>query len=288
MTVLILILLIVSLIGYLFFQHRKINALSEAIDAFLLDGKRLPISTRDSALGHLQTNIYELQERVIQQQEVTRQEARSNTEFVSDISHQLKTPIAGLRLYCEMDSGEHREKELALISKMEKLIQNVLTLEKLRSDTYRMNFEPCGLDGICRTVCMDLQPLFPEKHLSVSGTASLRVDKAWFQEALGNVVKNACEHTAPEGTVKISLEAGEKSVNITVEDDGGGVPEQELPKLFCRFHRTENAVPTSAGVGLAITRAVVEKHHGIVSAENGAKGLSVSICLPVIDANQKL
>lgn len=288
MIALILLCLLVCTLVVLYRQQQKIKDLTEAIDTFLLEGKRLPISTKDNALGHLQTNIYELQDRVIQQQEVTSQEARSNTEFISDISHQLKTPLAGLRLYCEMDSGAHTEKELALISKMETLIQNVLTLEKIRSDTYRMKFELCPLDGLINSICRDLQPLFPQKHLKVTGCASHRVDAGWFQEALGNVIKNACEHTKPEGSVQIVLEKAEKSVSIAVEDDGGGVPPEELPKLFRRFHRTSNAVPTSAGVGLAITKAVVEKHHGMITAENTDKGLRIIICLPVIDANEKI
>lgn len=288
MVSILLLVILAGTLAWLFMEHRKIKKLTEAIDDFLLEGKRLPISTRDNALGHLQTNIYELQNRVIQQQEVTSQEARSNTEFISDISHQLKTPLAGLRLYCEMDSSAHAAKELALISKMETLIQNVLTLEKIRSDTYHMTFRECSLDGMVKSICRDFQPLFPEKQLKISGAVSHRVDAEWFQEALGNIIKNACEHTAPDGSVEILLEKGEKSVSIAVEDNGGGVPQEELPKLFKRFHRTANAVPTSAGVGLAITKAVVDKHHGVITAENTDRGLRISICLPVIDANQKI
>ena len=69
---------------------------------------------------------------------------------------------------------------------------------------------------------------------------------------------------------------------------GGGVPEKELPMLFRRFHRTENASPDRAGIGLSITKAIVEKHHGTITAENSEKGLRVAMCFPIIDANLKL
>ena len=75
---------------------------------------------------------------------------------------------------------------------------------------------------------------------------------------------------------------------ISVEDNGGGVPEKELPKLFDRFHRAANARPDSAGIGLAIARAVVQKHHGTISAENTAKGLKIVICLPKIDGHESI
>ena len=288
MTEVILILLILVLTVSFILQRRKIRDLSRSIEDFLETGKKAPIPTNDSALGHLQTDIYELQERMVQQQEVTHQESKANAAFLGDISHQLKTPLAGLRLYCEMDDSPHREKELTLISKMETLIQNVLTLEKIRGDTYPMNFESSDLRKLIGAIMEELKPLFPQKQLCLNGSAFLRVDAQWFTEAVGNVIKNACEHTKVDGCVRIILESGEKSVNIQVEDDGGGVPQEEVSKLFRRFHRTANAVPSSAGVGLAITKAIIEKHHGIVMAENGAKGLKVTICLPIIDANEKI
>lgn len=284
--------LVLTLLTILYLQRRKISCLTESIDSFLLDGTRTELSTEDGAIGHLQTNICELETRLLQERESTRQEGKKNTEFLSDISHQLKTPLAGLRLYCELEqaanANTHAEKELALIGKMEGLIQNVLRLEKIRSETYQMHFEACDLKNIAYAIRSDLQTLFPEKKILVEGSAQVWGDRTWLREALENLVKNSCEHTASAGTVRIVLEPREASVGITVEDDGGGVPPEELPKLFERFHRSNNAAPNSAGIGLAITKAIIEKHHGIISAGNSSNGLSVDICIPIIDANIKI
>lgn len=273
-------------------QKEKMQKLTESIDTFLLDGTQTELSTEDGTFGHLQTNICELENRLLQEREFMKQEGKNNAEFLSDISHQLKTPLAGLRLYCEMEHAStpssHTEKELMLIEKMEQLIQNVLTLEKIRSETYRMNFENCDLSKLAMTIRSELQPLFPKKQILVKGQATIRADENWLHEALGNLVKNACEHTRPDGTVEIRMEPADTSVSITVEDDGGGVSPQELPKLFERFHRASNAAPNSTGIGLAITKAVIEKHHGIITARNTGKGLSVMMCIPIIDANLKI
>lgn len=284
--------LCVVLLALHIINKKKVRALTQSIDKFIKDGTMTELSTSDGDFAHLQSNVCELETRLIQEREYTKLEAKNNTEFISDISHQLKTPLAGLRLYCEMEHNttpsSHTEKELVLISKMEKLIYNVLKLEKIRSDTYVMNFEETELSDLLLDLKAEFSALFPTKTIMVKGNGSLRTDKAWLREALGNVIKNACEHTQADGKVNILIEQAEKSVSVIIEDDGGGVPENELPMLFRRFHRTENASPDSAGIGLSITKAIVEKHHGTITAENSEKGLRVAMCFPIIDANLKL
>ena len=271
---------------------KKIRKLTTDIDNFIKNATMTELSTSDGALAHLQSNICELEARLIQEREYTKQEAKNNTEFISDISHQLKTPLAGLRLYCEMEHSispsVHTEKELELISKMEKLIRNVLKLEKIRSDTYIMSFSECEIADIVFELKTEFTSLFPQKAISINGNGSFRCDKAWLREALGNVIKNACEHTKDNGSIDIFIEQAEKSVSVIIEDNGGGVPENELSLLFKRFHRTETASPDSAGIGLSITKAIVEKHHGTITAENSEKGLRIVMCFPIIDANLKL
>lgn len=282
-----LILLIIHIVN-----KRKIRKVTEDIDKFIKDGTIIEMSTKDGAMAHLQNNIFELETRLVQEREYTKQEAKNNTEFISDISHQLKTPLAGLRLYCEMEHNSnptsYTEKELILVEKMEKLIHNVLKLEKIRSDTYVMNFEETEISFVFEELKTEFTTLFPQKQISIDGKSVLRCDKAWLRESFGNIIKNACEHTTVDGKVDISIEQAEKSISVIIEDNGGGVPENELPLLFKRFHRTENASPDSAGIGLSITKAIVEKHHGTIIVENGENGLRFSICFPIIDANLKL
>ena len=101
-------------------------------------------------------------------------------------------------------------------------------------------------------------------------------------------MKNACEHTPEDGRIKARIFDSDESVILTLEDNGGGVPAADLPHLFERFYKAKNASPDSTGLGLAITKEIVSKHHGTVTAENAGEGLRLTLCFPKIDANRKI
>ena len=279
------VLLIISII--LLINNRKIHKDIDKLSTAIENEKLTEYSTADNHFSRLHNAVADLENRLRLERSNTARESKKNSEFISDISHQLKTPLAAMRLYVEMEHGEHpnehTEKELQLIDKMENLIYKLLRLEKLKSDSYVMDFAFYEVREVANEVVDEFRPLFPNKKYIVSGESRFRLDKAWLSEALGNVVKNASEHTAEDGKIAITIENSEQSTTVSIKDNGGGVPEEELSKLFLRFHRTENANPNSAGIGLAITKAIVEKHHGTITAENTDEGLNVIMCFPHID-----
>ena len=170
----------------------------------------------------------------------------------------------------------------------EELVAKLLRLEKIKSDTYVMDFQFYEISEILKSIVLDMKHIFPEKQFGVAGKSRMRCDKEWLTEALGNVIKNACEHTHNNGKINITVEENERSTIVTVSDNGGGVDKDDVGKLFKRFHRAKNAKPQSAGIGLAITKAIVEKHHGTISAVNTATGLDVIMCFPHIDGYQAI
>ncbi|MDD2504195.1 MAG: ATP-binding protein [Clostridia bacterium] len=111
------------------------------------------------------------------------------------------------------------------------------------------------------------------KSFNISGNAFLRCDSDWLGEAFLNVLKNSCEHTQDDGKILVFIESSEASVTVTIEDNGGGIPKEQLRGLFHRFSRSYRAASKGgAGIGLAITKTIVEKHHGTIYAENTAEG----------------
>ena len=280
-----------ALCAALILRKKRLAALRTALDAYLRDGTPLPFSLREGDAAQLQNEICELAARLEREKQKTKEVERKNAEFAADVSHQLKTPLAGLRLYCELEAENGSEtamKELRLIEKTERLTAELLKLQKIRADSFDFSFEGTPLAALIREKIASFQPLWPEKRFTVDGSASLRCDRAWLGEAISNIIKNACEHTDAAGSVAARLEETEETVTLTIEDDGGGVPAEELPHLFERFYKAKNASPDSTGLGLAITREIVSKHHGTVAAENTEKGLRLTLCFPKIDANIKI
>lgn len=291
--ILLLTALCIVLLCLLVKYKKNVRKLSDSIDLFFQNGKPIEISTSTFFTSQLQNNICELETKLLSEHEHTLVQTRNNIAFISDISHQLKTPIAGLKLYCEMEhknsKNDHTEKELELIEKMEKLVYNILKLEKLRGETYEMNFEENELYDCLTELKDEFSVLFAGRKINISGSARFRFDRAWIKEAIGNVIKNACEHTSNEnGVIDAKIEKSEKCVTVSVSDNGGGAKDEELATMFERFRRSADASKGSTGLGLAITKAIVENHHGIITAKNTENGLLVEVSIPIVDANIKI
>lgn len=271
---------------------KDINILCDGINKFINTKEKIQFSVHDDLFSELQNSIADLQDIITLEQNKRLSDNKKNTEFISDISHQLKTPISALRLYCEMDINsnptEHSEKGLQLIDKIEKLIYQLLRLEKIETDAYVMDFRYNKAEIIIKKLIADFKPLFPKKDIRVTGSSTVRCDSIWLEEAIGNVIKNACEHTAPDGKINIEISENNRSTLIAIADNGGGAKDDELTKLFTRFYKAEGSSSNSAGIGLAITKAIIEKHHGIISAENKNNGLCVTICIPHIDGYENI
>lgn len=265
---------------------KRLRDLAEQVDGYCSGtAPMLDVALQEDTIARLQNAIAELQQMLDRQKVLNAEECSRTTALIADISHQLKTPLTTLRLYTELDGAGHCEASLDQIQRMEDLIHALLRLERLCADGYAFTFAQAQAEEIIWEQWQSLRPQWPEKRLRVDGTASICCDERWLGEAFLNLLKNACEHTADDGTIRVTLERTESLFFCVIEDNGGGVAAEELPKLFQRFYRAERAGTNGVGIGLAIVKEIIGRHHGTITAENGPAGLRMTISLPMLDRN---
>ena len=267
---------------------RRLKKLAEQMENALTgQGGKLSISLKEDTIAQVENAAAEMQNRIEKAEENFRLEARRTSNLTADIYHQLKTPLASLRLFCEMDSSAHCEQQIVQIERMETLISSLLRLEKLCADGYEFSFQECDIRRLIEQGWQQLQLLWPDRKLILEGEAKIRCDAKWLSEAFRNLMKNACEHTQENGTISVFMEQTDRFFYCTLEDDGGGAAPKDLPHLFDRFYRAEGQHQQGAGLGLAIVKEIVVRHHGQILAQNTGKGLKFTISIPVLDMISK-
>ncbi len=274
---------VVVLTSLLISCRLRTRKLTDQIEAFIAGkDKVLPVSVREDSLAPLHNAVAELENTILVARDLQNQECRRTGDLMADISHQLKTPLASLRLFCEMDNGAHIDDEIKLVEKMERLVYALLRLERLCADGYSFDFAEHDVPGLVHDAWQSLAPQYADKQLTITGSEKLHCDEKWLGEAFLNILKNACEHTAEDGRIAVSIESTDKACFITFEDNGGGASAKDLPHLFERFYRAEGSKAEGSGIGLSMAREIVRHHQGTISAENAADGLRIVICIPLL------
>jgi two-component system, OmpR family, phosphate regulon sensor histidine kinase PhoR len=206
-------------------------------------------------------------------------------DFVANVSHELRTPLTAIRGYVEAlaesdTSPEDSGRFLAIITRhterMERLVKDLLRLARLDAGQETLDVVACDARALVQSAAGDLAGDRHRIEIAVApGAQTVRADPAKLHDALANLVANAVTY-APEHTViHIDVRPDGRRIAISVSDEGPGIPEEDLSRVFERFYRVDKSRardPGGTGLGLAIVRHLVELHGGEVRAENRAEG----------------
>lgn len=216
--------------------------------------------------------------------------------FVADAAHELHTPLTALRTNLELVASEDHwqtralfiERAQAQVSRLEALTTDLLELSRIESGEMPHNGQTTTLD--LTVLLRETSELYASQaeqagidfHMDIPQQAvTIHAHEGQLRRALCNLLENAIKFTPPGGTITIGLCQRAAMIEVWVQDTGIGIPEDDLPQLFSRFHRGRNALSIpGSGLGLAIVKAIAEYHHGQVMAENIGQGARLSLRLP--------
>jgi two-component system phosphate regulon sensor histidine kinase PhoR len=210
-------------------------------------------------------------------------------DFVANVSHELRTPLTAVRGYLEAlgepdVTADERQRFLDILTantrRMERLVRDLLRLARLDAGQESVELVVCDARELLQGVISDLDPSLQARRQSVevsiaAGAEKVTADIGKLHDVLRNLVANASTYAPKGSTISVRIERAAEWVRIAIADDGPGIPEEDLPRIFERFYRVDKSRardPGGTGLGLAIVKHLVELHGGHVRVENAATG----------------
>jgi signal transduction histidine kinase len=223
----------------------------------------------------------------------------SRRELVAWVSHDLRTPLAGLRAMAEAledevvtdprEIGRYHAQIRAETDRLAKMIDDLFQLSKIHAGALRLAPRLAGLDDLIAEVAASAEPIARARGVRLAGAVApgmaVLIDPAEFGRAVRNLVSNAIRHTPRDGVVELLGEIRSGLACVSVTDQCGGIPPGDLPRVFDVAFRGESARTPGpsggAGLGLSIARGIVEAHSGQISVRNTGPGCRFVIALPL-------
>lgn len=253
----------------------RIRALADYLEQ-VNTGKAVILSTSgEDDFSKLEDEIYKTVTFLYQTKDEAVQVKNDFAENLSNIAHQIKTPITAISLYVQTMQKEYGKKRLEQIEKqllrITHLEEALLVLSRLDAGTLVFQKEEIDVLTVLVLAADNLQELFTESGTSIDipelGELAITADLEWTMEAVINLMKNCMEHNKG-GTIHCSYEQNPLYTKIMVWDEGEGFNKEDISHLFERFYRGKNASEGGIGIGLALSKEIVERQNGTIRAGN--------------------
>jgi signal transduction histidine kinase len=270
--------------GYYTMKRRqaRIAGLTAYLESANL-GRDTQLIRQEDDFSRLEDELYKTVTALRQSSQAASRERQSLADNLADISHQLKTPITSMSLMTQLLSESRTDEQAIYIEKLDRqlhrleaLVSSLLTLSKLDAGTLEVKRESVEVFAMLTLAAEPVEDMLLQKKqrliISSEAHASFTGDLAWTAEAFLNLIKNCCEHTPDGGIISIGYSQNPLYTEIVMEDSGQGFDRNDLPRLFERFYKGKNSAKDSVGIGLALSKSIIEKQNGTIRAENSPEG----------------
>lgn len=223
----------------------------------------------------------------------------SRSEFVSNVSHELKTPMTSMKVLADSLVGQQGVPEelyqeflqdiTAEIDRENRIITDLLSLVKMDKKTADLSIQHMDINQLLEDILKRLRPIADKRSIDLIldsfRPVEADVDEIKFTSAISNLVENAIKYNVDDGWVRVSIDADHKYFYVTVADSGMGIPEDSLERIFERFYRVDKSHSREiggTGLGLAITRSTIAMHHGVIKVfSREGEGTTFSVRIPL-------
>ena len=223
----------------------------------------------------------------------------SRSEFVSNVSHELKTPMTSMKVLADSLVGQQGVPEelyqeflqdiTAEIDRENRIIIDLLSLVKMDKKTADLSIQHMDINQLLEDILKRLRPIADKRSIDLIldsfRPVEADVDEIKFTSAISNLVENAIKYNVDDGWVRVSIDADHKYFYVTVADSGMGISEDSLERIFERFYRVDKSHSREiggTGLGLAITRSTIAMHHGVIKVfSREGEGTTFSVRIPL-------
>ncbi|VYT82217.1 sensor histidine kinase [Peptoniphilus gorbachii] len=256
-------------------QKKRIEELEELIDR--LGEKNYSIPMVQDEFSILEDKIYKIFIELVEARESLEINSKKQIQNLEDIAHQIKTPITSMFFDLDMiNKDEDNKKEIEglelQLERLNSLSDILLKLSSLDANVDKMEKNEVLISEIIEYALDILRKSIDEKNIKIIfdyEDSEIKVDYYWVSEALINIIKNALNR---EETTKIKISTNKNPIytEIIIEDDGGGIKEENFKKIFERFYKSPDS--KGFGIGLAMAKSIIEANNGDISVKNGKEG----------------
>lgn len=265
------------------FWHKKeivrIRTLTDYLEKVNTGKGGILLQAGEDDFSKLQDEIYKTVTELYQTREAALKAKRDFADNLYNIAHQIKTPITSISLSAQMmqeNPSGHLEQIRQQTARLTHLEEALLLLSRIDTGTLSLEKKEVDVFTLLMLAADNLQELLDQAEVAVqipeAGEIVVLADMEWTMEAIMNLLKNCMEHTPPGGCIYCFYEQNPLYTQIRIWDTGIGFAREDLPHLFERFYRGQDAKKGGIGIGLALSKAILESQNGTVSARNLPEG----------------
>ena len=264
-------------------QNKEIKKIARCIEE--INKKNYSINIDENSedeLSILKNELYKITIMLKEDAENSKKDKLKLKDSLSDISHQLKTPLTSINIMLdnildnpEMDNNtkekfiQNIKREITNISS---LATEILKLSKFDASVIKFEEQQVFIKDLVKSAISNVEMMAELKNINIEvnnqDNMKLVCDAKWQIEAVTNILKNCIEHSKDDSTITIDIDSNKIYKQITIKDNGEGIDEKDLPHIFERFYKGKNSSKDSVGIGLALAKTIIEKDNGSIKVDS--------------------